>query len=78
MLARKGESMRVDTRLSEDFVMSVKLVQGHFKSFQGGFGNVCTTSKVACIKEGTESFDNFIVNMPANSSNIDLQNFPIQ
>ena len=72
MLARKGNPIRMDTRMLKYFSVRVELVEGSFEGCECGFCDISTTSKVACIKESTESFDDFIVHMPTYSSKIDL------
>ena len=72
MLARKGKPIRTDTRMSKDFSVHVELVEGSFEGCECGFCDISMTSKVACIEESTESFDDFIVHMPTYSGKIDL------
>ena len=72
MLARKRKFVWTDARLSENFPVGVEFVQGAFEGCECGFCDISATSKVACIKKSTESFNYFIVHKSTNSSNIDL------
>jgi hypothetical protein len=72
MLARKRKSIRTNTGTSKNFSVGVELVQGAFEGRECSFCDVCATSKVTCIKKGTESFNDFIIYIPTYSGKIDL------